>query len=193
MQRTNVWQSVFARHDARVAFVEANSNKAVTLLDMATHTRGRFEHPCQAIQWLEFTPDDRRLLTVSSQPGAAKGLPFVLTIWEDDTGKQMWRRAIRAIYVILRSSVVAPLPSPRTARPSPPFSRLVGCKCWKPKTAPAVNIRTTQERAMAVAFSPDSSTLVTGAAFADDLPSGSGMRTTVRRPVHWRVRRHLGK
>ena len=169
MQRTDVWQSVFAHHDALLAFVEANStNEAVTLLDMATHKESRLETSLPSIQWLEFTPDDRRLLTVSSRP--ANGLPFVLTIWEADTGKQIWRRAIGAINdnnpgTVLSSRSVAISPDGSAIATVLPTGRVQVLET-KDGTV-RFNIKTTQERAMAVAFSPDSSTLVTGAAFTD--------------------------
>jgi eukaryotic-like serine/threonine-protein kinase len=69
LQRTNASRAVFAHHGDRLAFVDrSSSNDAIVLLDMATQTERRFETSLDSPNWIGFTPDDKRLLTVSARP-----------------------------------------------------------------------------------------------------------------------------
>ena len=169
LQRTNVSLSAFAHHDTCLAFVGENST-TVTLLDMATRNERRLGSSLQEIQWLEFTPDDSRLLTLSLRPVAARtnGLSCDLTIWDIGSGQQIWRRATRAKYtprtISCRSVAISPDGAAIAIVLASGRVQVLETKDGSER----FNIRTTQEWAMAVAFSPDSSTLVTGAAFADD-------------------------
>jgi WD40 repeat protein/serine/threonine protein kinase len=167
LQRTNAFRPVFAHHGTRLAFVERSAtNDTIAVLDMATHKESRFETSLSSTIWAGSTPDDRLLLTVSSRPGDKnKGdLPNNLTAWEIDTGRQLWQRGIDR-------------PSTSNGRPyaiSPDGAAFAAVlqdgKVQVLETqdgSERFTIRATEEYAMVVAFSPDSSTLLTGAGYTD--------------------------
>ncbi|HUD46725.1 MAG TPA: protein kinase [Candidatus Baltobacteraceae bacterium] len=183
LERRNAVRPVFAHHDARLAFVEETSTgDAIVLLDMATQKESRFETPFPSARWIGFTPDDKRLLTVSSQSGDdRKGhARYVVAGWEIDTGWQLWQHTIGA-------------PSTFNGRPyaiSPDGAALAAVlpdgkvEVLETKDgSDRFTIAATEEFAMAVAFSPDSSTLLTGAGYSDsaiqlwDAHSGAARRT----------------
>jgi eukaryotic-like serine/threonine-protein kinase len=183
LQRTNAARPLFAHHGARLAFVDRSStNDAIGLLDLAAQKETRLETSLSSTTWVGFTPDDRRLLTVSSRAREKLkgGLPCDVTAWEIDTGRQLWQRAIgkpntgngrpyaispdgAAFAAVLQDGRVQVL---ETQDGSERFT-----------------IVATEEFAMVVAFSPDSSTLLTGAGYTDsnirlwDAHSGAARRS----------------
>ncbi|MGO8698726.1 MAG: protein kinase domain-containing protein [Limisphaerales bacterium] len=163
LRRTNSFLPVFAHHGARLAFVDRSStNDAIVLLDMAGQKESRWETPLDSTKWIDFTPDDRRLLTVSEQP--ANETNADLTAWETATGRQLWQRRIGR-------------PSTGNGRPyaiSPDGAAIaVALTEGRVQVLQTQNgserftISATEEYTMAVAFSPDSSTLLTGAGYTD--------------------------
>ncbi len=168
LQRTNAWHPVFAHHGARLAFVEslAKTNDTIVLLDMATQKESRFETSWKITHWIGFVADDRRFLTVSSPSRQDKGgfLPNEVTAWDCDSGQPLWQRRIES-------------PETRNGRPfaiSPDgtaFAAVQGDGRVKVlDTADGrerFTVKTTEELSIAVMFSPDSSTLLTGAGYTD--------------------------
>jgi WD40 repeat protein len=169
LQRTNAILPVFAHNSARLAFVnhDSSTNDVITLLDTVTQKDFRFETSWQRTRWLGFTPDDRQLVSMSVRTGAKamNEAPSELTVWESDTGRQLWQRtngiplpcfgrpcAIspdgKAIAVILLGSRVQVL---ETKDGSERFS-------IKPSKTSSTYV---------VMFSPDSSTLLTGGGYLD--------------------------
>ena len=137
---------------------------------MATRTERHLGTSLLGIRWIEFTPDDRRLLTLSLRPTAARtnGLTSDLAIWDADTGQQIWRRPIAAKYtpntISCRSVAISPDGAAIAIVLTSGRVQVLETKDGSERFLP---IRTTSEIAMAVAFSPDSSTLVAGGAFTD--------------------------
>jgi WD40 repeat protein len=169
LQRANAWWPVLAHHGARLAFAEGSAtttNSTIVLLDMATQKESRFETSWTETKWIGFTPDDRRLLAVSMRPGhkETEAVPCDLTTWDIDTGRQLWQREIGA-------------PSTGNGRPyaiSPDGASFAAVlrdgqvQVWEMQDGrERFTIKTTDENAIVVMFSPDSSTLLTGAGYAD--------------------------
>jgi WD40 repeat protein len=165
--RTNAWRPVFAHRGTRMAFVEASAtNDSIAFLDLATQTERRWETSWKITRWIGFTPDDRRLLTVSSRPGdeATEEVPYNLTALDVDTGRQFWQRGIGD-------------PSTGNGRPyaiSPDGAAfaavLRGGRVQVLETqdgSERFTIKTTEDSTTVVTFSPDSSTLLTGAGYVD--------------------------
>jgi serine/threonine protein kinase/WD40 repeat protein len=173
LQRTNAWRPVFARHGTRLAFVVGNrvtNNDSITVLDLATQKETRFETSWKRTWWLAFTPDDRNLLTVSLRPGASatNASPCNLTAWDADTGQQLWQQRTG-----IRDAFSGPLVWSPCAI-SPDGAAFAVClpngRVQVRETADGsarFTIKTTEEYALAVMFSPDSSTLLTGAGYTD--------------------------
>jgi WD40 repeat protein len=174
LQRTNAWRPVFAHHGARLAFVVghlATNNDSITVLDMATQKETRFETSWKYTWWLGFTRDDRRLLTVSLRPGArtTDEFPCDLTAWDCDTGQQLWQHP---------TGILSPFSDARLIwQPcaiSPDGAAFAVClpngRVQVRETTDGsarFTIKTPDDWAIAVMFSPDSSTLLTGAGFTD--------------------------
>ena len=167
LRRSNAWRPVFAHHGARLAFAEASSaNDKIVYLDMAAQTERRLETSWKITRWIGFTPDDRRLLTVSFRAGdiATEELPYNLTALDVDTGRELWQRAISA-------------PSTYNGRPYAISPDGAAFAAVQPDGRVRVletqdgterfTIKTAEELAICVMFSPDSSTLLTGAGYAD--------------------------
>jgi WD40 repeat protein len=165
--RSNAWRPAFAHHGARLAFVEASStNDIIALLDMATQTERRLETSWKSTRWIGFTPDDRRLLAVFMRPDdvATQEAPDGVTAMDVETGQELWHRGIGA-------------PSTYNGRPYAISPDGTAFAVVLPEGRVQVletkdgserfNIKTTEELAIAVMFSPDSSTLLTGAGYAD--------------------------
>jgi serine/threonine protein kinase/WD40 repeat protein len=168
LQRTNAWNPVFAHHGARLAFIGQvpSTNNAITLLDMATQKETRFETSSKSTWWLGFTPDDRRLLTVSSRPGATglDGFPFDLTAWEVDTGRQLWQRGIGDRTTGNgRSYAISPDGAAFAAVLRGGRVQVLETQDGRER----FTIKTTEDYALTVRFSPDSSTLLTGAGYSE--------------------------
>jgi serine/threonine protein kinase/WD40 repeat protein len=156
-ERTNAWSPVFAHQGLRLAFVEpiSRTNEAITLLDIATQKETQIVTPWQSIKWVDFTPDDRWLFSVSEQ---------CVSAWDIETRRELWRRGIsRQIGDQGRPYVISPdgaafaavLPNGRTEV----LDTQDGSERFTIKSA--------DEQAFDVMFSPDSSTLVTGAGYTE--------------------------
>ncbi len=169
LQRTNAWNPVFAHRGTRLAFVvdhRPTNNDSITLLDMATQKETQFELSSSATMWLGLTPDDRMLLTVSLRTAAtaADGFPYDLMAWEAETGTQLWQRGIgERRSQNGRSYAISPDGEAFAAV-------LLGGRVQMLDTRDGrerFTIKTTEEFAITVAFSPDSSTLLTAAGYTD--------------------------
>jgi serine/threonine protein kinase/WD40 repeat protein len=173
LQRTNAWRPVFAHHGPRLAYVvghRATNNDSITVLDMATEKETRFETSWQYTWWLGFTPDDRRLLTVSLRPNATSRdeFPCDLTAWDADTGKQLWMGP---------TGIIGPFSDAAYWQPcaiSPDGAAFAVClpngRVQVRETTDGsarFTIKTTEENSIVVMFSPDSSTLLTGSGYTD--------------------------
>ena len=173
LQRTNAWLPVFAHQGARLAFVVSSStNEAVVLLDTATAMENRFESSWQETVWLGFTPDDRRLLTVSLQPAAERtnGVSCDLTAWESDTGRQLWQRPVGFGFAAWGKSLQYPHAGVISPDGAAFASTLEGGWVQVLETEHGTErfaIKVTEARANSVVFSPDSSTLLTSAGYTD--------------------------
>ena len=171
-QRTNAWRPVFAHHGATLAFCDFSStNVAVTLLDLATQQETQLVTSLGHTIWLGFTPDDRRLLIVSyrTDPGKSDDLPYSLAAWDIDTKRQLWQREIgraagSSSVDLYRSYAISPDGGAFAAVLSQRESVQV---LETQNGAERFTINTTKEYATTVAFSPDSSTLLTGAGFTE--------------------------
>jgi len=183
LQRTNASRPVFTHHGTRLAFVDQSStNDAITLLEMASQKETRFETSLNSTKWIGFTHDDKRLLTVSLRPKdeSKSDLPYDLTAWETDTGRQLWQRAIgKASTFNGRPYAISPDGSAFAASLLDGRVQVLEIKDGSER----FTILATEEYAMVVAFSPDSSTLVTGAGYNDsairlwDAHTGTAQRT----------------
>jgi serine/threonine protein kinase/WD40 repeat protein len=171
-QRTNSWRPVFAHHGATLAFCDSSStNVAVTLLDLDTQQETQIVTNLGHTIWLGFTPDDRRLLTVSyrTDPGKSYDLPYSLAAWDIDTRSQLWRREIgraagSSSVDYYRSYAI----SPDGTAVAAVLSQRESVQVLETQNGTdRFTIHTTDEYATTAAFSPDSSTLLTGAGFTE--------------------------
>ena len=170
LDRTNAWLPVFAHHGNRLAFVTKDSsttNDIITVFDMATQKETQAVRYGNSTEWLGFTPDDRQLLTVSLRPGTDMRGDFSsdLAAWEVDTGRLLWQRAIggRPPWVRWRPYAISPNGAAFAAA-------LPNGRVQVLETADGserFNIPATDEQLLCVMFSPDNSTLLTGAGFSD--------------------------
>ena len=170
LERTNAWLPVFAHHGNRLAFVTKDSsttNDIITLLDMATQTETQLVSFSNATEWIGFTPDDRRLLTVSLRPGTDMRGDFSadLAAWEVDTGRLLWQRAIggRPPWVRWRPYAISPDGAAFAAALPNGRVQVLETKDGSER----FTITATEEQSICVMFSPDNSTLLTGAGFSD--------------------------
>jgi len=172
-QRTNAWRPVFAHHGPTLAFASfvTSTNSSITLLDSVTRQENQLVASFGAVKWLGFTPDDRRLLTVSlrTDAGVSSGLPYYLTAWDIDTKTPLWQRGIAMAFNDpvdkYRTYAISPDGGAFAAvlNQSSPRVQVLEIKDGSER----FGINTTEEYATTVAFSPDSSTLLTGAGFTD--------------------------
>src|SRR5262249_1912135 len=97
LKRPNARLPVFAHHGNLLAFVIKDSSTpddVITMLDIATQKETPLVRSTNSMEWLDFTPDDRRFLTVSRRPGTPRddGTPRDVTAWEANTGRALWRQ-----------------------------------------------------------------------------------------------------
>jgi serine/threonine protein kinase/WD40 repeat protein len=171
-RRTNAWGAVFAHHGEILAFGDdvSSTNAAITLLDIATQQETQLVASLGHTIWLGFTPDDRRLLTVSYRTDAGKSndLPYSLTAWDIDTKRQLWQRAIgmsaNSAVDFYRTYAISP---DGTAFAAVYNNRRRVQVLETQDGTERFTIKTAEEYATTVMFSPDSSTLLTGAGFID--------------------------
>jgi WD40 repeat protein/tRNA A-37 threonylcarbamoyl transferase component Bud32 len=166
-RRTNASRPVFAHHGVFLAFVDGSStNDAITLLDMATEKESRIQTSWRSTRWIGFTPDDQRLLTVSLRPGdrTADKVPYDLMAWDVGTGRRLWQRAI-GMPKTLNGRPYAISPDGAAFAAVLPDGRVQVLETRD--GSERFTITATEEIAMAVTFSPDSSILLTGAGYTD--------------------------
>ena len=164
LERTNASLAVFAHNGPLLAFAgrvsSTSTNDSITLLDIATEKASRINTSWPETQWLGFTPDDLQILTVSAQSGTVN-----LTAWDVAAGQQLWQRAIGA-YIRSTGHPVAMSPDGAALAAVFPNGRVQVLDTRDGKER--FTIKTTEDyRALAVAFSPDSSTLLTSAGYTD--------------------------
>ncbi len=172
LQRTNTWKPAFTHHGATLAFASdiSSTNSSITLLDLATQQETQFIASIGTVKWLGFTPDDQRLLTVSERTdaGVSSELPYYLTAWDIDTKGPLWQRGIAwaAGDGVNKYRTYAISPDGKAFAAvgnDPPRVRVFEMKDGSER----FTITPSDEWATCVTFSPDSSTLLTGAAFTD--------------------------
>jgi WD40 repeat protein len=96
LSRTDCWRAAFARRAPWIAFAQRqDKGDEIVVWDLnASREVYRLELRMN-VDWLEFTPDDRLLLSISYHPPAAgEKLRWELVIWELTTGRILWRRPI---------------------------------------------------------------------------------------------------
>src|SRR5262249_719078 len=96
LKRGNARLPVFAHHGNLLdCFTKDSSTpeEVITILDIGTQKETQIVKYGNSTEWLDFTPDDRRFLTVSRRPGTPRddGTPRDVTAWEADTGRALWR------------------------------------------------------------------------------------------------------
>jgi serine/threonine protein kinase/WD40 repeat protein len=171
LQRKNTMSPVFTHHGANLVFANyhpSSSNYGIVQLDMTTQTETEIATSTNAPTWIGLTPDDRRLLTVSDRPdsGDSYELPCFLTVWDVDTRRQLWQRAIGYGIVTYRPYAISPDGGSFAAtvnRNGQPRVEVLETRDGSER----FTIKTPGEFATCVMFSPDSSTLLTGAGFTD--------------------------
>jgi WD40 repeat protein/serine/threonine protein kinase len=169
-RRPHAWRPVFAPQGNRLAFVEKPANNdTIVLLDLVSQKEIRLETTWQmGTDWIGFTPDGHCLLTVSKQPGndATTENSHLLTAWDIQTRRKIWQKAMGGAdtsngrpYAFSPDNVAfaAVLPDGRVRV----FNLQDGTERF--------TVKVTEEYAMAVAFSMDNSTLVTGAGYGDPI------------------------
>ena len=170
LERANARLPVFAHHSNRIVFVtkdSATTNDLITILDIATQKETQVMKSGNSTQWIGFTPDDRQLLTVSRRPGTEMRQDFSsdLAAWDVDTGRLLWRRAIGGLPPWVRWRPYAISPDGAAFAASLPFGRV---QVLETKDgSERFTITATEEQSLCVMFSPDNSTLLTGAGFSD--------------------------
>jgi serine/threonine protein kinase/WD40 repeat protein len=170
LQRTNAWGPVFAHHGATLAFAPAvsSTNSSITLLDLVTQQETQLVTNLGQSIWLGFTPDDHRLLTVSERTDAGQSdeLPYDLTAWDIETKRLLWRRMIGGNADLYRSYAISPDGGAFVA-----VRNLKGqarAKVYETQDgSERVTIKLADSYATSATFSPDSSTLLTGAGYSD--------------------------
>jgi serine/threonine protein kinase/WD40 repeat protein len=172
LERTNAWLPVFAHHDNRVAFVTKDSsttNDIITLVDTATRKETQLVRFGNSTEWIGFTPDDRQLLTVSIPPGTDTRGNFSsdLTAWDVDTGRLLWQRAIEGRPPWVRWRPYAISPNGEAFAAALPNGRVQVLETRD--GSERFTIKATEEQSICVMFSPDNSTLLTGAGFSDSI------------------------
>jgi WD40 repeat protein len=134
----------------------------IMLVDTATHQESRIQTSWQTTEWLDFTPDDHRVLTVSLHPGTGKTneTPYDVTAWEADTGRQLWQRpvAFGYSYVNKRPCAISPDGAAFACLLEGARLQVLEIKDGSER----FSTRTNGESDFAVTFSPDSSSLLTG-------------------------------
>lgn len=170
-ERTNAWRPTFLHHGNRLAYVmkdSATGNDIITIRDIAAQNEIEPIKSGSSIEWLGFTPDDRRLLTISIRSGTVRteDSPADVSAWEVETGRLLWQRTIGGrppwmgrwrAYAISPdgSAFAAALPRGRV--------QVMATEDGRERFTVAV----TKELSICVMFSPDSSMLLTGAGFSD--------------------------
>ena len=182
LERTNAWLPTFTHHGARLAFLAGqltNNHDSITLLDMATRNETRYETYWGTTKWLGFTPDDSLLLAVVLRPNPESfqgDRQCILAEWQTDTGQQVWHRPIGRSpatwftgsysydYEWGRPCAISPDGSTFAVCVQDGHTQVLDLKDGRDR----FTIRTTAEPyPIAVAFSPDSSTLLTCGAWLD--------------------------
>src|SRR5262249_21821455 len=120
-----------------------------------------------SMEWLDFTPDDRRVLTVSRRPGTPRedGAPREVAAWEADTGRTLWHQTIvgRAGWVRWRPYAISPDGAAFAAALTRGRAQVLNTEDGSER----FTIKVTDELAICVTFSPDGATLLTGGGFGD--------------------------
>jgi WD40 repeat protein len=171
LQRTNAWHPVFSHHGTNLAFVDSSStNDLITLLDIATQKETQLVTSPRPTDWFGFTPDDRRLLTVSVRPNvkwiSQYEFPGDVRAWDVNTGRQLWQRAINLQQNgngSYRTYAISPDGTALGLVLMPGRVQVLETQDGRER----FTIKVTEEGVAALMFSPDSSTLVTAHCFAD--------------------------
>lgn len=170
-ERTKAWLPTFSHHGNRLAYVmkdSATGNDVITIRDIATQKETQPVKSGSSMEWIGFTPDDRRLLTISIRSGTVRTeeSPADVTAWEVETGRQLWQRTIGGRPPWMRrwrSYTISPDGSAFAAALPQGRVQVMSTDDGRERFTVAV----TKELSICVMFSPNSSTLLTGAGFSD--------------------------
>jgi WD40 repeat protein len=96
LSRSDCWRAAFARRTPWLAFAQRqDQGDEILVWDLNASREVRRLELRMNVDWFEFTPDDRLLLSISHHPPAAgEKLRWELIIWELTTGGILWQRAI---------------------------------------------------------------------------------------------------
>jgi serine/threonine protein kinase/WD40 repeat protein len=170
LERANARLPVFAHHSNRIVFVtkdSATTTDIITILDIATQKETQPVRSGNSTQWIGFTPDDRQILTVSLRPSTdmRQGFSSDLAAWDVDTGRLLWQRAIGGLPPWVRWRPYAISPDGAAFAAALPYGRV---QVLETKDgSERFTVTATEEQSLCVMFSPDNSTLLTGAGFSD--------------------------
>ncbi|HEY3863414.1 MAG TPA: protein kinase [Verrucomicrobiae bacterium] len=166
LRRPRARRPVFAHRGAVLAFVdESGGASGIALLDVNSQKEKRIETRLHTVRWIGFTPDDHRLLTVSTNiSGAPEGRACELGSWDVETGRQLWQRGLGA-YSTGNGRPYAISPDGASFAAVQPDGKVAILEVEGGHTR--LVIQATEESSIAVMFSPDSATLLTGAGYTD--------------------------
>ena len=184
LERTNSWRPTFAHQGNLLAFMVAASptNEAITLMDLVTKQERQIQTSGNSTLWMGFSPDDRRLLTVSVRPGAklSEDWPCQLTAWEVSSARILWQRPLsRRNTYHGRAYAFSPDGTLFAAAGSGGRFQVLDAADGKER----ISVKATAENVTALTFSPDGNAILSGAAFADsaiqnwDARSGENLGT----------------
>jgi WD40 repeat protein len=96
LSRTDCWRAAFAQRASWVAYAQRqDKGDEIVVWDLNASCEVYRLELRMNVDWLEFTPDDRLLLSISYHPPAAgEKSRWELAIWELANGGMLWRRAI---------------------------------------------------------------------------------------------------
>jgi hypothetical protein len=130
LKRANAHLPVFAHHGNLLAFVTKDSStteNVISILNIVTQKETQLVRYSNSMEWIDFTADDRRFLTVSRRPGTPRedGTPAEVTHgrWTRDG-----RFGIERFSAVRRGCAGILTQSPRMVRPLPLLFRVEGSR-----------------------------------------------------------------
>jgi WD40 repeat protein len=160
-QQTNAWWPVFTHHGLTLAYASRVSatNSSITLEDLGTHKQDRLSMPWATTEWIGFTADDRRMILVSDQGNC------LVTAYDFDRKSSVWSRLISFPTYNWRPYAISP--DGQSFAGVTPGGGVVVMDMQNGNVRFA--IKAADDNSTAVAFSPDSSILLTGGGFTESM------------------------
>ena len=155
LQRRKRSRPTFAHQTPLLASFEevSSSNRAIVLLDVTSQKETRLATLTGPEDWAAFTPDDRRLLTVSQQPKQ-------LTVWNVASGERLFQRPLE-------------FDSPAYALSPGGDLLAIGMDGGRFKVLDTAggserfSVKATPDEVFALTFSPDGKAILSGAMWTD--------------------------